>query len=274
MELLAPAHWRCIDFISDLHLQADEPDTFQAWRHYLQHTAADAVFILGDLFEVWVGDDVLDGHRSPTEAGFEGACVQVLRSAASRMPVYIMHGNRDFLMGSALMNACACTLLDDPTVLEISGQRWLLTHGDVLCLDDQEYMQFRSMVRDTPWQQDFLNQPLAKRLELARQMRLQSEARKQADTVYADVDVAAANASMDTLHANHMIHGHTHRPGNHPMGAGRERFVLSDWDLSALPPRAEVVRLYVPTTSQHNGTVRIERISPLSAHLIASTPEA
>jgi UDP-2,3-diacylglucosamine hydrolase len=274
MELLAPAHWRCIDFISDLHLQADEPDTFQVWRHYLQHTAADAVFILGDLFEVWVGDDVLEGHRPPTDAGFEDDCVKVLRSAAGRMNVYIMQGNRDFLMGSALMNACACTPLEDPTVLEISGQRWLLTHGDALCLDDKDYMQFRSMVRDTPWQQGFLNQPLAKRLELARQMRLQSEARKRANTVYADVDLAAANACMDTLHADHMIHGHTHRPGNHPMGAGRERWVLSDWDLGALPPRAEVLRLHVPRTSPQNCTARIERISPLSAHLIASKPEA
>jgi UDP-2,3-diacylglucosamine hydrolase len=274
MELLAPDHWRCIDFISDLHLQADEPDTFQTWRHYLQHTAADAVFILGDLFEVWVGDDVLERPRSPTESGFELDCVKVLRNAASRMNVYIMQGNRDFLMGSALMNACACTLLEDPTVLEISGQRWLLTHGDALCLDDTDYMQFRSMVRDTQWQQDFLGQPLAKRLELARQMRLQSEARKQDGMVYADVDVAAATACMDTLHAKHMIHGHTHRPGNHPMGADRERVVLSDWDLSALLPRAEVVRLYVPTTSQHNGTVRVERISPSTAHLIASTPGA
>jgi len=280
MELLAPAHWRCIDFISDLHLQAQEPDTFLAWRHYLQHTAADAVFILGDLFEVWVGDDVLEGHRLPTKTGFENDCTQVLRSAASRMPLYIMQGNRDFLMGPALMKACACTLLDDPTVLEISGQRWLLTHGDALCLDDKDYMQFRSMVRTPQWQQDFLAQPLVKRLELAKQMRLQSESRKQTGIAYADVDLAAANAWMDALHADHMIHGHTHRPGNHSMGVGkgadvgRERWVLSDWDLGTLPPRAEVLRLHLPTALNQDAAVRTERISPSAAHLIAATPGA
>jgi UDP-2,3-diacylglucosamine hydrolase len=274
MELFAPARWRCVDFISDLHLQADEPSTLQTWRHYMQHTAADAVFILGDLFEVWVGDDVLERPRSPTESGFELDCVNVLRNAASRMSVYIMQGNRDFLMGPALMNACGCTLLEDPSILEISGQRWLLTHGDALCVDDTDYMQFRSMVRDAQWQQDFLGQPLAKRLELARQMRLQSEARKQEGIVYADVDVAEANACMDTLLADHMMHGHTHRPGNHALGAGRERWVLSDWDLSALPPRAEVVRMHVPTISEKDCSVRIERISPLSAHLITSTTGA
>lgn len=274
MELFAAAHWRCIDFISDLHLQADEPDTFQAWRHYLQRTAADAVFILGDLFEVWVGDDALEGHRSPPDAGFEADCAKVLRSAASRMDIFVMPGNRDFLMGTALMNACACTLLEDPSVLDISGQRWLLTHGDALCLDDKDYMQFRSMVRDTQWQQDFLQQPLVKRLALSRQMRSQSEARKRADTVYADVDVAAANACMDTLHASHMIHGHTHQPGTHPLTAGRERWVLSDWDLRALPPRAEVLRMHIPTPSPKSDPVRIERISPAAAHLIAPKPAA
>lgn len=267
MELLAPAHWHCIDFISDLHLQADEPATFRAWSHYMQHTAADAVFILGDLFEVWVGDDVLESRRASPQGSFESNCVEVLRDTASRTSVYIMPGNRDFLMGAALMDACHCTLIEDPTVLTLSEQRWLLTHGDALCVDDKDYMQFRSMVRGAPWQQDFLKQPLDTRLELARKMRLQSEARKQAGTVYADVDGPAANACMDAWNAQHMIHGHTHRPANHPLGEGRERFVLSDWDVGALPPRSEVLRVHCPPLNPNAATC-IQRISPEAAHLI------
>lgn len=271
MELHAPARWRCIDFISDLHLQADEPQTVLAWREYLLTTCADAVFILGDLFEVWVGDDVLQAPDVLPEVSFELQCVQALRAAAVRLDVYIMQGNRDFLMGPALMQASACTLLDDPTVLTFSNQRWLLTHGDALCLDDTEYMQFRKVVRSESWLLDFLKQPLPQRLELARQMRQQSEARKRADVVYADVDTAAANTRLTELHADHMIHGHTHRPGKHELGAGRKRLVLSDWDLNALPPRAEVLRLRLPA-QPHDGAAVVERISPALAHLIAATP--
>lgn len=265
MELLAPSHWHCVDFISDLHLQVGDAQTFAAWKTYLAHTAADAVFILGDLFEVWLGDDVL-AQRS----GFEHQCAEVLHHTATRLDIYIMQGNRDFLMGAALMQACGSTLLDDPSVLVFGGQRWLLTHGDALCLDDTEYMQFRAQVRNPSWQQDFLNQPLSQRLELARHMRAQSEARKHSGVTYADVDTPAALACLHTLHANHMLHGHTHRPGLHTMAPGHERIVLSDWDLNAQPPRSEVVRLRL----QHNEpshTVAVQRISPAAnAYVIAA----
>ncbi|MFZ3126473.1 MAG: UDP-2,3-diacylglucosamine diphosphatase [Rhodoferax sp.] len=257
MELQAPSRWRCIDIISDLHLQEADSQTFVAWRHYLEHTAADAVFILGDLFEVWVGDDVL-----AQPAGFEQRCVEVLRSVARRLDLHIMHGNRDFLMGPALMQACSATLLDDPTVLAFAGQRWLLTHGDALCLDDTDYQQFRAVVRSAPWQRDFLAKPLPERLALARGMRAQSEALKQSDTVYADVDSAAANTLLQASAADHMIHGHTHRPGKHPLVGGRERLVLSDWDLHAHPPRAEVLRLRSGATG-HAST--LERLPPAMA---------
>lgn len=257
MELHAPSRWRCIDIISDLHLQEADSQTFAVWRHYLEHTAADAVFILGDLFEVWVGDDVLT-----QTAGFEQQCVDVLRATASRLDLYIMHGNRDFLMGPALMQACSATLLDDPTVLAFANQRWLLTHGDALCLDDTAYMQFRTVVRSAQWQQDFLAKPLPERLALARGMRTQSEALKRSDAVYADVDSAAANTLLQASAADHMIHGHTHRPGKHPLGAGRERLVLSDWDLHAQPPRAEVLRLRASATSQAS---TLERLPPAMA---------
>jgi UDP-2,3-diacylglucosamine hydrolase len=257
MELHAPSRWRCIDIISDLHLQESDSATFEAWRHYLEHTAADAVFILGDLFEVWVGDDVLT-----LTTGFEHRCAEVLRSAANRLDLFIMHGNRDFLMGPALMQACSATLLEDPAVLAFAGQRWLLTHGDALCLDDTAYMRFRAEVRSTPWQRDFLAKPLPQRLALARGMRTQSEALKHSDTVYADVDSAAANALLHANAADHMIHGHTHRPGKHALDAGRERLVLSDWDLRAQPPRAEVLRLRANATG-HASTV--ERLPPAMA---------
>lgn len=253
MELVAPSRWACVDFISDLHLQASEALTFQAWRHYLLHTTADAVFILGDLFEVWVGDDVL---QSP-ESGFEQQCAEVLRTAAAQRDIYILCGNRDFLMGPALMAACGCTLLEEPCALAFGGQRWLLVHGDAQCLDDTAYMQFRSMVRSPAWQRDFLAKPLAERIAIARGIRNQSEAQKRSDAVYADVDNLAAQQLLDAANAQHMVHGHTHRPARHGLDTGSERLVLSDWDLAARPSRAEVLRLRL------SGTV--ERIPPTMA---------
>ena len=259
MELHAPSRWQCIDFISDLHLQASEPLTFQAWQRYLQATVADAVFILGDLFEVWVGDDVLD-----QESCFEAQCADVLRTAARRVDLYLMHGNRDFLMGPALATACECTLLQDPTVLTFAGDRWLLTHGDALCLIDTDYMRFRAEVRGDEWQKNFLGKPLAERIALAESLRAQSEARKRSQATYADVDAPAANSLLQAWGAGHMVHGHTHKPATHRLSTDRERLVLSDWDLSASPPRAEVLRL----RHSNDGTAptyTVERIPPAMA---------
>lgn len=261
MELIAPSRWATVDFISDIHLQASESLTFQAWRDYLLHTTADAVFILGDLFEVWVGDDIL---MSP-EGGFEQQCADVLRAASGRMDVYILCGNRDFLMGSALMAACGCTLLQEPFILSFANVRWLLVHGDAQCLDDTDYMQFRAQVRNPEWQRDFLAKPLAERMAIARGIRTQSEARKRGDAVYADVDLAAANTLLDAAQARHMVHGHTHRPAKHDLGAGRERLVLSDWDLSAQPSRAEVVRLRLSNDKKTAQHFTLERIPPSMA---------
>lgn len=243
-ELIAPPSWRTVDFISDLHLNADEPATFSAWQHYLQHTPADAVFILGDLFEVWVGDDAAsaDLPRS-TEANFEYSCAQVLAGAGRRLALFFMHGNRDFLVGPAFMDACHATLLDDPTVLTFAGQRWLLSHGDALCLDDLDYMAFRQQVRSPGWQRSFLTRPLAERLALAREMRRQSEARKRSGMDYADVAMEAARQWLQAANAPTLIHGHTHKPAHHDLGNGLSRVVLSDWDALASVPRAEVLRL-------------------------------
>lgn len=258
MELLAPPRWRSVDFISDLHLHAADAQTFAAWADYLHNTTADAVMILGDLFEVWVGDDCLTQQKR-----FEHDCVNVLHSAGSRLDLYIMHGNRDFLMGRTLMAACRAHALNDPSVLVWDAKRWLLTHGDALCTDDTAYMEFRAVVRSPQWRSDFLHKPLAERLQLARAMRMQSEARKHTDAVYADVDTAAANALLLQHGADHIIHGHTHRPAQHTLQGQSQRWVLSDWDLQAQPPRAEVLRLTRSEPARDPSTANLQRL-PLS----------
>ena len=237
-EIVAPAGWRTVDLISDLHLQPGDAATLDAWRGYLETTPADALFILGDLFEVWVGDD------AAMETGFEAQCADLLRDASARRPVYLMHGNRDFLIGDGLAAQCGLTLLADPTVLVLHGERWLLSHGDLLCLEDTEYLQFRAEVRTPQWQGAFLARPLRERRALARQMRTQSEARK-ADPrmVWADVDAEAARGWLRSANARTLIHGHTHRPATHDLGDGLQRIVLSDWDAAAHPPRAQALCL-------------------------------
>ena len=249
-QLLAAPHWRVVDCISDLHLQTGEPATFDAWAHYLHETPADAVLMLGDLFEVWVGDDAADEPDS-----FEARCAQVLQSAARRRALYFMPGNRDFLVGSQFLKRAQVTLLDDPTVLQWGHQRWLLSHGDALCLEDVDYLRFRDQVRSSTWQQQFLAQPLQARRALARQIRNASESRKQTGAPYADVDADAARAWLQMSHASTLIHGHTHRPALHALGCNAngqalERLVLSDWDLGASPPRADVLRLDAQGRSQ------------------------
>jgi UDP-2,3-diacylglucosamine hydrolase len=245
-ELVAPAHWRTVDFISDLHLHASEPATFEAWRDHLDTTPADAVFMLGDLFEVWVGDDAVSADLAAPGASFDDRSAQVLGNAAGRLALFFMHGNRDFLVGQSLMDLCNVTLLADPTVLVFPAaapQRWLLSHGDALCLDDVDYMAFRAQVRSPAWQAAFLARPLAERQSIARGLRAQSEARKQSGADYADVNAPAARQWLAAAGAPTLIHGHTHRPATHDLGGGLSRVVLSDWDLAATPPRAEVLRL-------------------------------
>lgn len=260
--LTAPSTWRHIDIISDLHLQPGEPATLALWQHALQTSDADALFILGDLFEVWVGDDVLTPSALPNAPPlFEALCAQTLHATSQRLPVFFMHGNRDFLLGDQAAQACGMTLLSDPTVLVFGAQRWLLSHGDALCLDDTEYMQFRTQVRSAQWQQQFLQQPLPERLALARALRASSEARKQSGAAYADVDTPAALAWLDHAQADTLIHGHTHHPKDHPLAPQRQRVVLSDWDASAVPARAEVLRL-----SRHpdqSVTLKRTRLAPL-----------
>lgn len=259
-ELQAPGGWRTVDFISDLHLQASQPDTFLAWQHYMATTPADAVFILGDLFDVWIGDDLLrstpTGTADSTASGFEEQCAQVLTHTASRLALFFMHGNRDFLVGKrcsspTLPDRCNFRLLEDPCVLTFAGQRWLLSHGDALCLDDVPYMNFRSQVRSAEWQQTFLARPLAERQLIARALRQQSQQqhvqRKQAGEAFIDLDPEATRTWLQAGNASMLIHGHTHQPALHDLGDGLQRIVLSDWDADpqAAAPRAEALRLSV-----------------------------
>ncbi|MGE0098529.1 MAG: UDP-2,3-diacylglucosamine diphosphatase [Hydrogenophaga sp.] len=250
-ELIAPASWQAVDFISDLHLQSSEPETFATFQRYLDmpsYEPADALFILGDLFEVWVGDDVLDAATPATdEHRFQRGCAAALQAHGQHTPVFFLHGNRDFLLGQQAMNACGMQGLADPTVLMFQNQRWLLSHGDALCLDDTDYMRFRAQVRQTTWQLEFLAQPLDRREAIARELRAQSEARKRLTghdpSLWADVDAAAARDWLEQAQASTLIHGHTHRPTQIHLGDGCQRVVLSDWDATATPPRAEVLRL-------------------------------
>lgn len=254
-QLQAGPHWHTVDVISDLHLQPSEPQTVQAWRDYLAHTPADAVLLLGDLFEVWVGDDALDEPGS-----FEAECAAVLRDAAQKRPLFFMVGNRDFLAGELLMQRTGMTALADPTVLVwgdgADQRRILLSHGDALCLDDVEYQQFRALSRSTAWQQQVLAQPLAVRRAIGKSARSESEQRKQAGAPYADADAQMTATWLDAAHAHWLVHGHTHQPADHAMADGRWRIVTSDWHIDAEIHRSEVLRL-TPTGWQ--------RLSPQAA---------
>lgn len=252
MELIAPPTWRRIDFISDLHLYPGAPHTVAAWRTYLAHTPADALFILGDLFEVWVGDDALDVPGS-----FEANCAAAMRAFSLRASLFIQCGNRDFLMGASLMAACGARALEEPTTLATDDLRLVLSHGDSLCTDDVGYQQFRKMVRSADWQSEFLARPLVQRQDIARGLREQSEQQKRGATEYADVDTQAAAQLLRDAQATHLIHGHTHRPAGHDLGNGLQRVVLSDWDMDAPPPRAQVLRLQRDAA----GTWRFTRLS-------------
>jgi UDP-2,3-diacylglucosamine hydrolase len=238
-QVQAEPGWQAIDFISDLHLSPATPRTFDAWSRFMRATPADAVFILGDLFEVWIGDDA----RTP--GSFAQQAADVLRDAAARRVVGFMCGNRDFLVGAGLLGDCSVSALPDPTRLDAWGRHVLLSHGDALCLADTEYQAFRSQVRGDAWREAFLAKPLPERERLARAMRDSSQAAKRSKPVadWVDVDAAAAVAWMDAAGSSTLIHGHTHRPGRDEPAPGCARWVLSDWDCDTPPRRAQALRL-------------------------------
>src|SRR5688500_3816260 len=220
-------------FISDLHLDAERPQITDLFGHFIRSEArgADALYILGDLFEAWVGDD------DPSEAGsFVAAKLRALSGAG--VPVSFMRGNRDFLVGAAYADRAGMTLLADPSVVLLYGRPTLLMHGDTLCTDDVAYQQFRAQSRDPRWQAQFLSQPLAARQAFAEQARAASREHqaglREAGAMDAITDVAPATVEetfrrfgIDTL-----VHGHTHRPAVHDLaidGRACQRIVLGDW---------------------------------------------
>ncbi len=235
--LLAPASWQTVDLISDLHLQGSEIATFEAWRHYMATTPAQAVLILGDLFEVWVGDDA--AAKDP----FLQQCAEVLKDTAQKAFVAFLPGNRDFLVGRDYLGPLGVETLTDPTLLELGAQRLLLTHGDALCLDDKPYQAFRLQARNPEWQRAFLSKPLAEREEFARSLRALSESQKHEGMSFADADPVMSLFWLHHTQADEIIHGHTHKPATHPLGSG-QRQVLSDWSLDHAPHRAQVYRLH------------------------------
>jgi UDP-2,3-diacylglucosamine hydrolase len=262
MEISAPAHWHTVDFLSDLHLDRPGSPTLSAFAHYLQKSPASALMVLGDLFEAWVGDDALG-----ISDGVEQQVAALLHQVSKRMDVFILCGNRDFLMGPALMQACGAHALQDPSVLQFADQRYLLTHGDALCLSDTDYLAFRGVARSIAWQEDFLNKPLAERQELGRQMRTQSKAHQAASrqlgaAAWHDLDAPACLQSLQNAQADTMIHGHTHHPDMHLLAPGKTRWVLSDWDFESTQPRGDVLRLTRSPGAGDSGPV-LQRLSAL-----------
>jgi len=215
-------------FISDLHLSAERPDITALFIHFLNNEArqAEALYILGDLFEAWLGDDMVLPEYADAIASMKAL-------SESGVPVYVMHGNRDFLLGEKFTAMSGTSLLDDPTVIELYGQPTLLLHGDTLCTDDVRYQQFRAMVRDPAWQQEILSHTPAERLALAKQYRelSQSETGDKAEDIM-DVNQQAVEQLMQNKGIYHMIHGHTHRPAIHEFAIDStkaQRIVLGDW---------------------------------------------
>jgi UDP-2,3-diacylglucosamine hydrolase len=217
--------------ISDLHLDAEEPATLRAFLHFiddlLDSDECGALIVLGDLFEVWIGDDAPRDMAS----GLVSDAFRTLDQAGKA--VYFMHGNRDFLLGTKFAKKNRCTLLPESAVLVYQGHRIALAHGDALCTDDVPYQAFRAQVRSSAWQSTFLGQPLAERVRLARDMRDASERNKQT-AGFTDINRPAALALMQAHNAPTLIHGHTHEGKSHrvaglPKWPDAQRHVTSDW---------------------------------------------
>lgn len=215
-------------FISDLHLSEDTPALAALFQRTLADWAGriDALYILGDLFEYWVGDD--------DDSPFLADMLAAMRDFSTLTPLYVMHGNRDFLMGSGFEARSGASLLADPQPVTLYGKPYLLAHGDALCTDDAAYQQFRAMSRNPAWQAAMLARPLAERHAIARAARRESEGQKR-EQGYTEIGDVTEHAVLALLVAHGwptLIHGHTHRPAQHQHGDGQhqaQRWVIQDW---------------------------------------------
>jgi UDP-2,3-diacylglucosamine hydrolase len=215
-------------FISDLHIDASRPDITRQFIEFSRSAAdgADALYILGDLFESWVGDDAPDAdQRSAIEA--------IHSLTQGGVPCFLMHGNRDFLFGEGIAAQSGARLVSDPLILTLYGERVLVMHGDALCTDDRAYQRLRATVRDPDWQRQFLHLSAAKRRSLASAARAGSQAHTQAlEYTVADVNADSVACALRAAGTNTLLHGHTHRPAIHPLtvdGRACTRIVLGDW---------------------------------------------
>jgi len=215
--------------ISDLHLTEERPEANERFISLLEEKgrAAEALYILGDFFEYWIGDDDL---AEPFNAVIASLLKDLTRHG---VPLYLMHGNRDFLIGEGFCAATGASLMQDPSVVDIAGVKTLLTHGDTLCTDDLDYQTWRRKARDPAFQAAFLAKPLDERRQQVHQMREKSKQVVQEKTAeIMDVNDAAVRQALREHGVRRLIHGHTHRPGRHAIevdGRHCERWVLPDW---------------------------------------------
>ncbi|MBL8521718.1 MAG: UDP-2,3-diacylglucosamine diphosphatase [Betaproteobacteria bacterium] len=220
---------RATYFISDLHLCAERPETNAAFFEFMRGPVREsgALYVLGDLFEYWIGDDQLDHDPLAREVVAAFAA-----NAAGGVAQFFMHGNRDFLIGERFAREARMALLPDPTVIELGGERVLLMHGDTLCTDDRAYQAFRAQVRDPQWQRAFLAKTYAEREAIARSLRSKSDVEKsmKAEAIM-DVSPKAVEDAFARHRCSTLVHGHTHRPAVHKHGkdAMWARHVLPDW---------------------------------------------
>ncbi|CAB3699104.1 MAG: UDP-2,3-diacylglucosamine diphosphatase [Achromobacter sp.] len=224
---------------SDLHLGPATPATSEAFLAFLQAAEEEAAALLlpGDIFDAWIGDDVI--RAAPP---WLATALTALRATAGRIPVWLGRGNRDFLIGEELAAAVGARLLPEPALLQTDYGDILLTHGDEFCTDDAAYQQFRQMVRNPQWQAEFLAKTIPERLAMAQQARGESQMANQAKSMeIMDVNAGAVEQAFRDHGVTLMVHGHTHRPARHVLevdGAKRERWVLPDWDCDHVsPPR-------------------------------------
>ena len=215
-------------FISDLHLETDRPDIGDQFFAVVENEArcADAVYILGDLFDAWVGDDDPNPHFADVKAALRDL-------VESGVPVYFMHGNRDFMVGDDFARETGVTILPDPIAVDLYGKHVLLSHGDALCTDDFEYQKIRVMTRNPDWQAMMRQKPLEERLLLAKAAREESKARGQSiDLDIMDVNPDAVKRTILDYGVDILLHGHTHRPDIHFVELDdrvAKRIVLGDW---------------------------------------------
>ena len=215
-------------FISDLHLQESRPDITKAFLNFLEHTAskAEKLYILGDLFEAWIGDD----DQNDFISNIQSALLKINKTTE----VFFMHGNRDFLIGSEFASSSGLKLLNDPYSEEMFGNQVLLMHGDLLCIEDHDYQAFRKTSRDPKWQNEFLTKTIKERREIAHNLRtISKEATETKKEEIMDVSATEVIRIMEESSVNLLIHGHTHRPKSHKIKVNdqpAERIVLGDWD--------------------------------------------